>query len=94
MRLHAARPRSALQTAGGAAPAAAAAGRAGGLQQGSAPQHGGSQQLLWRVFTGSDGSPDEPLYLLVFQYLLLLKKLPAEDSLSPEDFDTLLRPLA
>ncbi|KAF3847994.1 hypothetical protein F7725_021022 [Dissostichus mawsoni] len=27
-------------------------------------------------------------------YLLLLKKLPAEDSLSPEDFDTLLRPLA
>ncbi|KAM6933084.1 serine-protein kinase ATM [Xenentodon cancila] len=27
-------------------------------------------------------------------YLVLLKKLPAEDSLSPEDFDLLLRPLA
>uniref|UniRef100_A0A087XK65 Serine-protein kinase ATM n=1 Tax=Poecilia formosa TaxID=48698 RepID=A0A087XK65_POEFO len=27
-------------------------------------------------------------------YLVLLKKLPAEDSLSPEEFDTLLRPLA
>ncbi|XP_070685735.1 serine-protein kinase ATM [Pempheris klunzingeri] len=27
-------------------------------------------------------------------YLVLLKKLPAEDSLSPEDFDSLLRPLA
>uniref|UniRef100_A0AAQ5YQZ4 non-specific serine/threonine protein kinase n=1 Tax=Amphiprion ocellaris TaxID=80972 RepID=A0AAQ5YQZ4_AMPOC len=27
-------------------------------------------------------------------YLILLKKLPAEDSLSPEEFDSLLRPLA
>uniref|UniRef100_A0A3B3UHQ1 Serine-protein kinase ATM n=1 Tax=Poecilia latipinna TaxID=48699 RepID=A0A3B3UHQ1_9TELE len=30
---------------------------------------------------------------LNMQYLVLLKKLPAEDSLSPEEFDTLLRPL-
>ncbi|XP_033952949.1 serine-protein kinase ATM [Pseudochaenichthys georgianus] len=35
---------------------------------------------------------NKPLHLNM--YLLLLKKLPAEDSLSPEDFDTLLRPLA
>ncbi|KAK5868357.1 hypothetical protein PBY51_009383 [Eleginops maclovinus] len=32
--------------------------------------------------------------LHVNMYLVLLKKLPAEDSLSPEDFDSLLRPLA
>uniref|UniRef100_M4AR83 Serine-protein kinase ATM n=1 Tax=Xiphophorus maculatus TaxID=8083 RepID=M4AR83_XIPMA len=30
---------------------------------------------------------------LNMQYLVLLKKLPAEDSLSPEEFDALLRPL-
>ncbi|XP_061682550.1 serine-protein kinase ATM isoform X3 [Syngnathoides biaculeatus] len=32
--------------------------------------------------------------LHVNTYLLLLKKLPAEDSLTPEEFDSLLRPLA
>ncbi|XP_038141476.1 serine-protein kinase ATM [Cyprinodon tularosa] len=32
--------------------------------------------------------------LHLHMYLILLKKLPAEDSLSPEEFDTLLRPLA
>lgn len=30
----------------------------------------------------------------VLQYLLLLQKLPAQDSLPPEDFDSLLCPLA
>ncbi|KAG7478644.1 serine-protein kinase ATM [Solea senegalensis] len=34
----------------------------------------------------------KPLHLNM--YLVLLKKLPAEDSLSPEEFDSLLRPLA
>ncbi|XP_069003708.1 serine-protein kinase ATM [Embiotoca jacksoni] len=32
--------------------------------------------------------------LHLHMYLVLLKKLPAEDSLSPEEFDSLLRPLA
>lgn len=32
--------------------------------------------------------------VFVLQYLLLLQKLPAEDSLPPEDFDSLLCPLA
>lgn len=31
--------------------------------------------------------------LVFLQYLVLLKKLPAEDSLSPEELDLLLRPL-
>lgn len=35
-----------------------------------------------------------PLCLPLFQYLLLLKKLPAEGSLAPEEFDSLLDPLA
>lgn len=43
-----------------------------------------------------DGEPlaAGPKCQAVLQYLVLLKKLPVEDSLSPEEFDSLLRPLA
>ncbi|GAA6218256.1 serine-protein kinase ATM [Lates japonicus] len=37
---------------------------------------------------------DSSKALQLNMYLVLLKKLPAEDSLSPEEFDSLLRPLA
>lgn len=47
-----------------------------------------------RGCSGSDGAASERYYLVLFQYLVLLKKLPAEDSLSPEEFDSLLRPLS
>lgn len=43
----------------------------------------------WQSFSQKHSS-----YLVFLQYLILLKKLPAEDSLSPEEFDSLLRPLA
>lgn len=92
VRLRAARPRPALQTTGGAAQAAAAAG-ADGLQQSPAPEHGGWHTLR-RSLGRSGGGVFEHSYLLPRQYLVLLKKLPAEDSLSPEEFDSLLRPLA
>jgi hypothetical protein len=38
--------------------------------------------------------PIEERMCLSKQYLVLLKKLPAEDTLSPEELDLLLRPLA
>ncbi|XP_037122890.1 serine-protein kinase ATM [Syngnathus acus] len=37
---------------------------------------------------------DPSIALHVNMYLILLKKLPAEDSLTPEEFDSLLRPMA
>lgn len=42
----------------------------------------------------NDGSAAEHKCLVLLQYLVLLKKLPAEDTVSPEEFDSLLRPLA